>query len=85
MGRREFIAAVASAAGWPVLARAQQPPPTVGFLSPASSQTSRETRILAFISAVFDSAPPLAFIVMPLLMCLWIGAFVALDRWVRTS
>ena len=35
------------------------------------------------ISAIFDGAPPVAFFLMPLFVCLAIGAFVALDRWVN--
>src|SRR5262245_9350781 len=41
MMRRAFIAALASAAAWPVAARAQQPPvPVVGFIRSTSSQDS---------------------------------------------
>jgi putative tryptophan/tyrosine transport system substrate-binding protein len=43
IGRREFIATLASAAAaWPHAARAQQPvkPPRVGILSPAASETA---------------------------------------------
>jgi putative ABC transport system substrate-binding protein len=36
--RRAFIAAVGSAAAWPMMARAQQPPiPVIGFLGPTSA------------------------------------------------
>jgi hypothetical protein len=41
------------------------------------------TYIAWAISAIFDGAPPVAFVLMPLLACLWIGAFIALDRWVN--
>jgi putative tryptophan/tyrosine transport system substrate-binding protein len=40
MKRREFIAGVASAAAWPLVARAQPPPlPVIGVLSPQSAYT----------------------------------------------
>jgi putative ABC transport system substrate-binding protein len=46
--RREFVAALGSAAAWPVVARAQQPAmPVIGFLSVGSPETSAHT-IAAF-------------------------------------
>jgi hypothetical protein len=43
------------------------------------------TYIAWAISAVFDGAPSVAFIFMPLLVCLWVGALVAINRWVRVD
>src|SRR5262249_3963812 len=37
MRRREFIAGLGSAAVWPVVARAQQPIPTIGYLQSGSA------------------------------------------------
>jgi putative tryptophan/tyrosine transport system substrate-binding protein len=55
MRRREFIAALSSAAAWPFAARAQQPAmPVIGFLSGASSETMRQL-VAAFHRGLADA------------------------------
>jgi putative tryptophan/tyrosine transport system substrate-binding protein len=47
MRRREFIAALGSAAAWPLAARAQQPMPVIGYLHPGSPDPERR-QVAAF-------------------------------------
>jgi putative ABC transport system substrate-binding protein len=55
MRRREFIAFIGSTAvAWPLEARAQQPAPTVGFLSPGSSK-SDTGRMRAILRGLAES------------------------------
>src|SRR6516162_10993607 len=37
IGRREFVVGIGSVAAWPMVARAQQAMPVIGYLSPGSS------------------------------------------------
>jgi putative ABC transport system substrate-binding protein len=49
MRRREFIAGLGSAAGWPVVARAQQAAmPVIGYLSSSSNRLLSAGRLRAF-------------------------------------
>jgi putative ABC transport system substrate-binding protein len=54
MRRREFIALLSSAAGWPVAARAQQPgTPVIGYLSVGTSELTRDS-VAAFHQGLAD-------------------------------
>ena len=53
--RREFVAALGSAAAWPVVARGQQSAtPVIGFLNPASANTFAD-RLRAFRQGLKDT------------------------------
>ena len=58
MRRREFIAGLGTAAVsspvWPFVARAQQPPPVIGFLHPGSIEPNREL-LAAFYKGLADT------------------------------
>ena len=56
MRRREFIAALAGAAGWASTSRAQSPSPAIGFLSSASLE-----RFARLVDAFRDGLHQLGF------------------------
>src|SRR5262249_9153450 len=47
MRRRTFIAGLGGVAAWPIMARAHQPLPAIGFLNPTSPDTNAD-RLRAF-------------------------------------
>src|SRR5215470_12223393 len=51
--RREFIAGVGGAVAWPLTARAQQAIPVIGYLSPASANTTPSLE--AFLQGLKES------------------------------
>jgi hypothetical protein len=57
MRRQEFIAALGSAAAWPVVVGAQPSAvPVVGFLNPGSPETRRK-QIASFLQGLAETGP----------------------------
>jgi putative ABC transport system substrate-binding protein len=55
MRRREFIVGLGSAAVWPVVARAQQQMPVIGFLSPQSAELDDKIVTVSFLQGLKEA------------------------------
>jgi putative ABC transport system substrate-binding protein len=53
--RREFIAGLGSAAAWPVVGRAQQASPIIGFLSAQSADDDYKNITVAFLQGLKET------------------------------
>jgi hypothetical protein len=73
--RRTFIAGLSSTAAWPLVARAQQPMPVIGFLSSSSLEKTSSLKSTAFLAHFRQGLTEIGYIE---------GRNVAIDyRWVE--